>query len=87
MGRNPIEPLYLSMLYFQLRMVMTMRGGSVSRSGSGLGSGLGVEPIDERLCKLIATEVTRDILDATPLIFGTIKEGIMEIMEERLHSF
>ena len=40
-----------------------------------------------RLCELIASEVTRGIHDATPIIFGTVKEGIMEIMEERLRSF
>ena len=43
--------------------------------------------IGERPCDLITTEVTRGLLDATPMIFGTIKEGIIEIMEERLRSF
>ena len=28
----------------------------------------------------------RGILDATPVIFETVKEGMMEIMEERLRS-
>ena len=63
---------------------MVTRGGSGLGSGSRSGSGSGAEPIDERLRDLIATEVTHDILDATPMIFGTIKEGIMEIMEEWL---
>ena len=57
-------------------------GGSGSGSGSKLGSGSGVEPIDERLRDLIATEVTRGILDGTPVIPCTVKEVIMEIMEE-----
>ena len=61
--------------------------GSSSGLGSGLGSGSGVEPIYERLHDLIAAEVTRVILDATPVIFVTIKEDIMEIMEERLRCF
>ena len=51
------------------------------------GSGSSVEPVDERLRELIATEVTPDILDATPVIFGTIKEGILDLMEERPRSF
>ena len=53
----------------------------------GSGSALGVEPIDERLHELVAAEVTCGILDATPMIFGTVKEGIMKIMKERLRSF
>ena len=55
--------------------------GSRSRSGSG------VKPIYERLHDLNAAEVTRGILDATPVIFRTVKEGIMEIWKERLKSF
>ena len=31
--------------------------------------------------------VTRGILDATLVIFRTVKEGMMDIMEERLMSF
>ena len=58
-------------------------GGSGSRSGSGDTT----KTIDERLRELIAVEVTRGILDATPMIFGTIKEGMMDILEERLRSF
>ena len=68
-------------------MVMITQGGSGSGSGSGSGLGSGVEPIDERLCDLIMTEVTRGILDATSVIFGTVKEWIMDIMKERLGSF
>ena len=59
--------------------------GSGSRSGSCLGSG--VEPMDESLHNLITAKVTRGILDGTVVIFGTIKEGIMDIMEERVRSF
>ena len=76
-------------MVFHIRMVVTRHGAGGSRSGSGSESGLGddTELIDERLGKLIAAEVTRDIRDATLVIFGTIKEGIMEIMEEQLRSF
>ena len=42
---------------------------------------LSSESIDERLRELIAAEVTCDILDATPVIFNTIKEGILEAMD------
>ena len=43
--------------------------------------------MDERLRNLIANEVTRGILNATLVIFGIVKEGIMEIMDEMLRSF
>ena len=62
-------------------------GGSGSRSGSGAGSGDTIDVIDERLRELITAAVTRGILEVTPIIFGMVKEGIMEIMEERLRSF
>ena len=66
-------------------MVVTCHGAGGSRPGSG--SDNDTEPIDERPCKIIAVVVTRGILNATPVIFGTIKEGIMEIVEEQLRSF
>ena len=56
-------------------MVMITRGGLGSGSGSRSGSSSGVEPIDERLHELITTDVIRGILDATQVIFGTVKEG------------
>ena len=70
-------------------MVVTQfgAGGSASGLGSGAGSGDTTEPIDERLSELIAIEVTRCILDATSVIFRTVKEGMMEIMEERIRAF
>ena len=44
---------------------------------------MGAEPINIRRRDLIVVEVTRGILDASPVIFGTVKVGIMEIMEEQ----
>ena len=70
-------------------MVVTRLGarGSGSGSVSGAGSGDTADVIDKRLRELIAVEVTRGILDATPVIFRTVKEGIMDLMEERLRLF
>ena len=67
-------------------MVMITRhraGGSGSRSGSGSGA----EPVDEGLREFIAFEITRGFLKVTPVIFGSIKEGIIELMEDRLRAF
>lgn len=30
---------------------------------------------------------TRDILEVTPLMFSTIKDGIMELLDDRLRAF
>ena len=69
-------------------MVVT-RGGSyigVGASGcSGSGSGTGV--MDDRMREFISSEVTHNIIEQTPVIFGTIKEGIMELLDERLGAF
>ena len=32
-------------------------------------------------------EVTHGILDVTPMMFGSIKEGIIELMDVRIRSF
>ena len=37
--------------------------------------------------EFIPAEVTHSILDATLVMFGTIKEGIIELMDERLRYF
>lgn len=61
-------------------MVMShCRGGF----GYGLGSGSGDEMNDERIRDFVSSKITHGILDATPVIFGTIKEGIMELLDER----
>ena len=66
-------------------MVMTRRraGGL----GSGSGSGTSSKPIDEALREFIAFKITIGILNATQVMFGSIKEGIMEFMEDRLWIF
>ena len=68
---------------FRMVMITCHRAGG-SGSGSGLGSG--AEPFDEGLCEFIASEITRGILESTPVIFGSIKEGIMQLMEDRLKA-
>ena len=60
-------------MVLQYGMVVTRHEAGESRSRSGSGSGDVIEPIDERLHELIAAKVTRGILDATPVIFGTVK--------------
>ena len=64
-------------------VINTHTGGS----SFGSGSGAGTDPIDEQMWEFIQSEITRNILEQTPMIFGTVKEGIMEILEERLGEF
>ena len=66
-----------------LRMVVLRSRPTVGSSGSGSGS----ELVGEGLREFIASEITRGILDATPVVFGSIKEGIIELMEDRLRAF
>ena len=37
--------------------------------------------------KFISAKITRSILDQTPVIFGTVKEEILEMLDERLGAF
>ena len=68
------------MILFQLSIV-TSQGGA-----SGSGSGVGVKPMDKRVHKFITLKITSSILDATPIMFGTIKEGIVELMDKQLRT-
>nr|KAJ0216955.1 hypothetical protein LSAT_V11C300113410 [Lactuca sativa] len=62
-------------------MVMCTRGGGL---GSGSGSGAGIEPMDEQTQDFISSEITRNILEQNPVIFGLVKERIIEILDERM---
>lgn len=68
------------MFVFKLGMAITRGRASTSKFGSGL------QPTDEWLCDFITSEITCGIMESTPVIFGTIKEGIMDLMDERLKS-
>ena len=72
---------------FFFRMVVKRHGAGGSGSESGSGSGAGSNPVDDGLREFIASEIARGILEATPVIFGSIKEGIIEMMEEHLRAF
>ena len=43
---------------------------------------VGAEPIDERIYEYVSSEIIRGILDANPVMFGPINEGIMELLDE-----
>lgn len=64
---------------FQLHFSMVVITRGVSSSGD--------EPIDEKLHEFTASKITWGILEATSVIFGLIKEGMIELMEERLGVF
>ena len=56
-------------------------------AGEGSGSGSGAGQLDEQTREFISSEVTRNILDQTPMIFGSAKEGILEHLDEKLGAF
>ena len=43
--------------------------------------------MDDGLREFITSEITRGILHATLVIFESIKEGIIKLMEDRLRAF
>ena len=53
--------------------------------GSGLG--LGAEQLGEQMREFILADITHNILDQTSVIFGTVKEGILELLDSRLEAF
>ena len=55
--------------------------------GEGSGSDSGAEQLDEQTREFISSEITCNILDQTLVIFGMIKEGILELLDERLSAF
>ena len=67
-------------------MLCTRPVGS-SGTGEGPGSGFGARQLDEHMREFISSKITRNIIDQTPMIFRTVKEGILEILDERLGAF
>ena len=65
-------------------MVVSTRGKG---SGLGYGSGSGDEAIGKRMRNFITSEITHGTLDETPMMFGTFKEGIMELLDDHLWAF
>ena len=68
-----VSLLVCILIVYVLCFNMVMIHGRVGGSGSGSRSGSGTEPFDEGLCKFIASKITRGILDATLVMFGSIK--------------
>ena len=62
------------------RMVVLRPRPAAGSSDAGEGSGSGSDPevgqMDEQTREFLSSEVTRIILEQTPVIFGSIKEGI-----------
>ena len=71
-------------MFLEERMVMSTHGGG-SSSGSGLGAG--TEAINERMREYISSEITHNILEQTPVIFSTIKDGITNIFDKPMGVF
>ena len=83
-----LESMYDTDVYvFYFNMAITRHGAGGSGSGSGAGAGAGSEQVDDGLCKFIASEITRGIFEVTLVIFRSIKEGIIELMKDRLQTF
>ena len=68
-------------------VVMRGRAAGSSSIGEGSGSGSGVGQLDDETRGFISAEIMRNIREQTPFIFGSVKEGILEILDDRLSAF
>ena len=69
-------------------MVM-LRELPVSSSGveEGSGSGFRAGQLDDQMRDFISAEIMRNIIDQTPVIFGSVREAIVELMDSHLEAF
>ena len=69
--------------------MVVLRGRPVGNSGAGEGScaGSGAGQLDDQMREFISCEIMRSILEQTLVIFGSVKEGILEILDEWLSTF
>ena len=69
--------------------MVTLREIPVSSSGTAEGSGLGsgAGQLDDQMRDFISTEITRNIIDQTPVIFGSVREAVVELIDSHLEAF
>ena len=69
--------------------MVTLRELPVSSSGveEGSGSGSRSGQLDEQMRDFISAEIMRNIIDQTPVIFGSVREAIMELLDSSLEAF
>ena len=68
--------------------MVTLRELPVSSSGTGEGSGSGyrVGQLDDQMRNFISAEIMRNIIDQTLVIFGSVREAIVELMDNHLEA-
>ena len=68
--------------------MVTLRELPVSSSGigEGSGSGSGAGQLDDQMRDFISAEITGNIIDQTPVIFGSVREAIVELMGSHLKA-
>ena len=73
--------------YWKQRIHTRVRPVGSSGAGEGSGSGSRTEQLDDQTREFISSEITHCILEQNPVIFGTVKEDILEILDEQLSFF
>ena len=68
--------------------MVTLRELPVSNSGveEGSSSGFGAGQLDDQMRDFISAEIMRNIIDQTPVIFGSVREAIVELMDSHLEA-
>lgn len=64
--------------------MVTTRGGDAC---FGSGSSSGSKSMDERICEFITSEIICSIIEPTLMIFSTIKDRIVELLDECSGAF
>lgn len=65
---------------------MVTRHGGGSSFGFGFGSGSCIGSSDVELREFIVTEISQAILEETHNMLGTINKGMIDLMDECMHS-
>ena len=73
----------LDIVLIDMEVTWGMGASDGSGVGDGSGSGFGTGHIYNQMREFISLEITRSILEQTHVMFGTTKEGIMEILDEQ----
>ena len=73
-------------MFFSMVTLREIPDGSTG-VGEGSSSCFGAGQCGDRIREFISAEIMCSIIDQTPVIFGSIKEGILELLDSRLKAF
>ena len=73
--------VYLNIFHVVFGMMLSTQEWGL---GYGSSSGTGADLINAWMREFISSEVTRNNLEWTPVVLGSVKEGILELLDDHL---